>query len=652
MSGYSARRRLLAVVVAVLTIVGLSAPLAAQTTDAEFEVLRIDMRQGDSGLITVRPGPTSESGELVVSAGDGNLVQSVAPIARSPINGYTVLVVDNSITADQVVGFSSIRESALTYLDGVAADTRVMLVAAGTGNPEIRPLVPFTVDHQLVREALNAMRVESSAVTWNAIAQATNAFLEEGDGIRNVVAFAASPGTGSTVSSTAAQGNLLNATSSLTVIAPEAVNLDLRQFESVASSMRGGAVFRANDSSTMSDAARAAARVHENTLVAQFDTSRIPAEASALDVSYGTATERVRFTVGGIATGAGLTAPELPTPSRFDVLQGDRGALIAIGLGVVATLLFSYALMSIVAGTDNSLNSTLAVYGHDEQDVQDADSSDAAFSSVRSKIVEQVVETAEAAAESRGSLQTTTTMLEKAEIPLRVGEAMAVQVGIIVAAMAAGFVLFGSPIGSVILAIPAALVPTAYVKYKVKKRKKKLESQLPDTLNLLSSTLKAGYSFIQGIDAVGNEADEPLAGEFRRTVNEARLGKDIDDALDDLGERVDSIDLQWAIVAIKIQREVGGNLAELLSTVAETMTARSRLRGEVAALTAEGRMSAWVLVFLPIGVGVAMYFMNPDYISTLWDTTEGYMGYIAMGLGALGMVVGTVWMRKIIDIKI
>ena len=134
-----------------------------------------------------------------------------------------------------------------------------------------------------------------------------------------------------------------------------------------------------------------------------------------------------------------------------------------------------------------------------------------------------------------------------------------------------------------------------YVKFKVKRRSKKLEAQLPDTLNLLSSTLKAGYSFVQGIDAVGNEAEEPLAGEFRRTVNEARLGKDLDDALDDLAERVDSVDLLWAIVAIKIQREVGGNLAELLSTVADTMTARTRLRGEVAALTAEGRVSALVL---------------------------------------------------------
>ena len=147
----------------------------------------------------------------------------------------------------------------------------------------------------------------------------------------------------------------------------------------------------------------------------------------------------------------------------------------------------------------------------------------------------------------------------------------------------------------------------------------------------------------------GNEGDEPLAGEFRRTVNEARLGKDLDVALDDLAERVGSIDLLWAIVAIKIQREVGGNLAELLTTVADTMTARTRLRGEVAALTAEGRVSALVLMMLPFGLGVAMYFLNPDYISILWS---GTFGFAAIGGALFSMAVGGLWMRKIIDIEI
>ena len=304
-------------------------------------------------------------------------------------------------------------------------------------------------------------------------------------------------------------------------------------------------------------------------------------------------------------------------------------------------------MLTIFAGNDDTLNSTLAVYG--SQDSASA-AADEEFNLQRNKIIESVVEKAEEAAEARGSLGSTTSLLEKAEIPLRVGEAFAIQVGLVIVALLLGFLLSGGNIfGGLVLAILAAIIPTLYIKFKVGRRAKALESQLPDTLNLLASTLKAGYSFIQGMDAVGNEGDEPLAGEFRRTVNEARLGKDLDVALDDLSERVGSVDLLWSIVAIKIQREVGGNLAELLTTVADTMTARTRLRGEVAALTAEGRVSAMVLMMLPFGVGIAMYFLNPDYISVLWS---GTLGYAAMGAALIAMAAGGLWMRKLIDIEI
>ena len=380
-----------------------------------------------------------------------------------------------------------------------------------------------------------------------------------------------------------------------------------------------------------------------------FSRAEIPDGAFTLNLDYAGSSDRVRFSTGTLSTGAALTPPALAESSRFDVLSGDTGALVAIGLGVLAALMFTFSMLWIFAGNDDSLNDTLRVYGVDQASDEQL-AADEAFSSVRSRIVEQVVERAEQSAENRGKMQTTQAMLERAEVPLRVGEAMAVQVGIVLAAFALGFLLFRNVFAALVLALPAGMIPMALLKMKVARRKKKLESQLPDTLALLASTLKAGYSFLQGIDAVGNEAEEPLAGEFRRTVNETRLGKEVDEALDDLAERVESVDLLWAVIAIKIQREVGGNLAELLNTVADTMTQRTRLKGEIAALTAEGRISALVLIVLPFLVGIAMYFMNRDYIATLW--TSGSLGFIAIGAAGVGMIVGSLWMRKIIDIKI
>lgn len=637
-----------------------AAPLAAQTTptpdnNVNFEVLRVDLTES-SGLVTVRPELDTPTSEMTVTIEGEDVSAAVTPLHRSRVDAYTIIVVDDSETADQVAGFSQVQNAAIAFLDGLGSDTRVMLVRAGGGNPNTRPVVNFTSNHAAVREAILGLTPGGAAVTWNSISNATAAFGTQNDGIRTVAAFVASTGQASTTSAAVAEGNLLSQDASFTVVAPQAANLDLSEFIGVSNAVRGGAVYRGNAEADMVSAAATAARVHESYIVGTFDLSNVVSptgdatdEATGeMTISYAGSSERVRVVPDGVAAGDGLIAPPLIETSRFDILRGNNGALIAIGLAVVAALLFSFAMMQILAGNDNTLNSTLSVYGTQDS-TEEKRAADEAFASVRSRIVEQVVEKAEEAAASRGNLNSTTTLLEKAEIPLRVGEAFAVQVGIVIAALVVGFFLSGSALVALALAVPAGFFPIFFVKFKVKRRSKKLEAQLPDTLNLLSSTLKAGYSFVQGMDAVGNEAEEPLAGEFRRTVNEARLGKDLDEALDDLAERVDSVDLLWAIVAIKIQREVGGNLAELLSTVADTMTARTRLRGEVAALTAEGRVSALVLLILPFGVGVAMYFMNREYISSLWSSN---IGYGAMAGAMVSMVIGSLWMKKIIDIKI
>ncbi|NNC79809.1 MAG: hypothetical protein HKN94_06600 [Acidimicrobiales bacterium] len=645
----STQGRLLAVASIFLMLASLllAAPLSAQGPE-ELDVLRVDLR-GPSGTVVVRPDSPPLTTDVTVDVDDTPIVVTGRFAAQSRLDTYTVLIVDDSTTADLVAGMSAVRDAALRYLDTLDADTRVMLVRGGGGNPEVEALVPFTVDHQSIAQEIREMRPAGGAVLWNSIARSADSF--EGttsDAIRNVVAVVASPGSASTIPPAIAKGNLLNANAALTVIAPQAVNTDLSAFETVTNEVNGSAMFRADGTVTFAENAAQAGRFHQGTVVAEFNSSTITAETSAAIITFEGQSRRVRVAAGQLAAGEGLEPAALITTSRFDVLRGDTVLLGAIAMGVVAALLFSFAMLQIFAGNDNSLNSTLALYSADETS-EEQRAADDAFASVRSKIVEQVVERAESAAASQGKLATTTKMLEKAEIPMRVGEAMAVQIGIIMVSVAVGFLMTKTPVIALLFAIPAAILPSSYVKFRVKRRKKKLEAQLPDTLNLLASTLKAGYSFIQGIDAVGSEAEEPLAGEFRRTVNEARLGRDIDDALDDLAERVDSIDLLWAVVAIKIQREVGGNLAELLTTVADTMIARTRLRGEVRALTAEGRMSAMILLFLPIGVGLAMYAMNKEYIATLWS---GTYGYIALGVAAVGMISGSLWMRKIIDIKV
>src|SRR5207248_1577125 len=157
---------------------------------------------------------------------------------------------------------------------------------------------------------------------------------------------------------------------------------------------------------------------------------------------------------------------------------------------------------------------------------------------------------------------------------------------------------------------------------------------------------RAGYSLLQGVEAVAQEIDEPMGGELRRVLAEARLGRLLEDSLEDMAERLNSRDFAWAVMAIRIQREVGGNLAELLSTVGETMIARERLRREVRSLTAEGRISAIILGILPIALGGVMYAVNPEYIQVLFKHTSGHIMLAGAGLLAL---VGFYWMKKTIE---
>jgi tight adherence protein B len=195
----------------------------------------------------------------------------------------------------------------------------------------------------------------------------------------------------------------------------------------------------------------------------------------------------------------------------------------------------------------------------------------------------------------------------------------------------------------------AALIPPSVVSFLANKRRKKFLSQLPDTLQLLSGTLRAGYSLMQGVEAVSQEVENPMGAELRRVVTESRLGRPLEESLEGVAERMASPDFSWAVMAIRIQREVGGNLSELLLTVADTMTQRERLRRDVAALTAEGRMSAIVLGLLPIGLGAAMFVINPEYTSKLFNDT---LGNILLGGAVVMMIIGFVWMKKIIDIEI
>jgi tight adherence protein B len=203
-------------------------------------------------------------------------------------------------------------------------------------------------------------------------------------------------------------------------------------------------------------------------------------------------------------------------------------------------------------------------------------------------------------------------------------------------------------VGLVFLAL-GAVGPWVYLALRRARRKKAFQAGLPDTLQLISGSLAAGLSLAQSMDTVVREGSEPVASEFKRVLIETRLGVPLEDALAGVAERFESKDFEWVVMAIRIQREVGGNLAELLDTVAATIREREYLRRQVNALAAEGKLSAIVISALPPLFLVYLMLTKWDYVSPLFTDIRGIL---MLGGGTFWLLVGVFWMSKLIKVEV
>lgn len=240
--------------------------------------------------------------------------------------------------------------------------------------------------------------------------------------------------------------------------------------------------------------------------------------------------------------------------------------------------------------------------------------------------------------------------LEAAGLPLRTAEWMLLHIG---AAVGASLVLLVAARGAVVAAILGLLLglalPWLFLALAKARRKSQFLGQLPDTLQLLAGSLASGYSLPQAMDSVARETRPPISVEFNRALIETRLGLLPEDALDGIAGRTGSRDFSWIVMAIRIQRDTGGNLAELLATVAGTLRERERLRRQVSSLSAEGRLSGVILGAMPVVLAVYLVLVRPEYIGPLFDTPLG-LGLLAIG-GVL-LAIGGVWMAKVIRVEV
>jgi len=240
------------------------------------------------------------------------------------------------------------------------------------------------------------------------------------------------------------------------------------------------------------------------------------------------------------------------------------------------------------------------------------------------------------------------TLLQRADMPLRTPEFAYIMLGfgLLFAFLSAAlkpqlwFMAVGFAVG--------AFIPYAFLSYKARKRLKAFDEQLPDMLVTMAASLKAGHSFRQGIQSVVDEGVDPAAKEFKRVLNETRLGRPMDDALTDMAARVGSKNFEFVMSAVTIQRQVGGSLAGLFDMVADTVRQRQQFHRKIRGLTAMGRMSAYTLIGLPFVVGLAIYAINREYMEPLLTTSTGHKLIILM---IVMMAIGSLLLKKIVSFK-
>jgi Flp pilus assembly protein TadB/Mg-chelatase subunit ChlD len=263
--------------------------------------------------------------------------------------------------------------------------------------------------------------------------------------------------------------------------------------------------------------------------------------------------------------------------------------------------------------------------------------------------VERALAFSERVVQSRGMEGRLAIQLDRAGMRLRPHEWLLLR-GMVCVVAAILLALFMNPFVALLLGVVGGWAGTElYHRRKAEKRVQAFATLLPDALQLIIGSLRSGFSLSQAVDAMARELPDPVSTEFGRAIGEARLGEPLEDALERVAQRMKSTDLSWAVVAIRVQQQVGGNLAEVLSNTVKTIRERDSLRRHVRALSAEGRLSAWILIALPILAGAFIFTFRTEYATPLFTDP---LGLIMLAMAVVLLIVGTIWMVRVVKVEI
>ena len=595
--------------------------------------------------------------ESVQASIDGVPVPSEATLigVEAPVDRTAILVIDVSDSMNKEDRIVNAKAAALEFLDAAPADVKVGLV---TFNDKATEVIPPTSERDDIREAVAALEAQRGTVIvrrrhprrrlrWEGREPHALA-VERRPRLRQPKARWPTPSTSCHRRASPSTQSRCNA--------DPAETQDLDELASAT----GGTVVATNQSDELAAVFAASARALDNQLSVVVT---VPAELASTSGSVTISalagstpiTDSAFVPIPGAPQGSdgtttGASGPiPVESPAIFSRVTDAWlwAGLIALFAGVA--IMLGVALVRVSRRRSGSVRGRMSIYTLGGRTLRkESETTSTALGDTQ--VARSAVDLADRAVKNRDVEELLERRLDAAGLPLKPGEWALVHVGI---AVGSGLLLLlltgGRVLASLIGLLLGVVIPWVYLGVKESRRQAAFYSQLPDTLQLLAGSLSAGYSLPQAVDTVVREGNDPMAAEFNRALVEARLGVPVEEALDNIADRMSSQDFHWVVLAIRVQREVGGNLAEVLTNVAATLRERERLRRQVQVLSAEGRLSAVIIALIPILFALFLVLARPTYLEPLYTTA---IGGLMLGFGVLMLVVGIFWLRRVVRVEV
>jgi len=535
-----------------------------------------------------------------IAAVSGSSIAAAQSAARDDVE--VIIAIDASESMDEAIGRA--QDAATSFVDAMPDDLGIGVMVFAD---EVSVLTSPTTDHDLVRQLISTIDTGGDTALYDSATTAAAQFRPE---VQNKVLVLLTDGADE--GSSATLDDAVVATADVQV---EAISLttSLTDLDSLSAL---GTITSADDADGLAGAFERVAGLIVEVVEAPPATTTAPATTIAPDTAPVATNPPESIPV---TTSPAVIAP-LPEPGEpSSTLLWAGGAGLFVGLLLLGLFFFPRQRVS-----------------RRQLGVQKARST--ADLGVRTTTaIDDVLE-------RYGQRADLSAALAMADISMRPAEFVSA-VGLVAVVAGLLALLVGGPLLAVVVGALVAIGARFWVKYKEDKRRAAFADQLPDVLQLITTSLRSGFGLTQAIEAVADEAEEPARSEFGQMLVETRLGRDLTESMRDLAVRMRSKDLEWVVAAIDINRETGGNLAEVLAQVGTTIRERGRIHRQVRTLTAEGRMSARVLVAMPFLMFAWQWRTNPENVELL---TTG-SGLVALIFAALLMAIGIFWVRRIVN---